>query len=122
RDQARRPRRRDRRERAREGDEGRADAAGAGAAVGPDEEPSVLHAGVLLAAPGRVSRRSRRRRALLLLEPRGSGLLALVSTRRIRGRRPRADRGARTHRLPARSVAARAPAALRLDQQLAAGL
>ena len=113
RDPPRRPRRRDRRQCAREGRQDRRRAAGARAAVGADEEPPVLHARLLLAAPRRVPCRPGARHPLLLPTSCRGRVLALVPARRDRRRGEGADRGARADRLPPRLVAARSSAALR---------
>ena len=118
-----RARRRDRRQRAREGRQDRRRAAGARAAVGPDEEPPVLHARLLLAAPRRVPCRPGARHPLLLPASCRGRVLALVPARRDGRRRCRAQ--IEEHVLtvsPPRLVAARASAALRVDQQLARSL
>ncbi len=81
-DPPRRARRRDRRQRARKGSQDRRRAAGARTAVGPDEEPPVLHARLLLAAPRRVPCRSGARHPVLLPASSRGRLLALVPARR----------------------------------------
>src|SRR5207253_10987742 len=110
----------DRRECPGEGRQDRDLASGARTAMGDDEDASLLLARLLLAPAGRLLLRSRQADPVLLRQPRRDLVFDLVSATAGSGRDRRRDRGLRPGGQPSRPLAARAPAPLRVAEQLAA--